>query len=180
MESELEDFMPYEMVDMNSDQTRILFVGSSNVCRSPVAQAVLNKKISQVAAENKFFVASAGTHAVVGSKADSRSQHAAAFRGYGLLNHRAQQIRVEHFTFFDFIFAMDWRNLRYLQSMAPEFHRHKVELLMRYAQTFEDAEIPDPYYLNQAAFNQVVDYVEDAVSGLFEVMNRKSCVVSAA
>ena len=56
----------------------------------------------------------------------------------------------------------------------------KIELMMRYAQNFDDAEVPDPYYLDQDAFNLVVDYVEDAVNGLVETVSRRLVQPNAA
>lgn len=45
---------------------------------------------------------------------------------------------------------------------------------MRYAQNYDDAEVPVPYYSEQAAFNLVVEYVEDAVNGLLDSVSRRS------
>ena len=44
---------------------------------------------------------------------------------------------------------------------------------MRYAQNYDDAEVPDPYYSDQAVFNLVVEYVEDAVNGLMDSVLRR-------
>ena len=97
------------------------------------------KKLIQSGDTEKVYVDSAGTHGChVGEKADSRSQHSAAFRGYSLIGHSARQIAPEDFERFDLILAMDWKNLRQLQSMAPEHCRHKIELIMRYAQNYDD------------------------------------------
>ncbi|MCE1159832.1 MAG: low molecular weight phosphotyrosine protein phosphatase [Burkholderiales bacterium] len=173
--------MRFEMVEPNSTKMKVLFVCTGNICRSPVAKAVFIKKITSSGHADKVVVDSAGTHAChVGEKADSRSQHAAAFRGYSLIGHVARQVTVEDFAQFDLILAMDWKNLRQLQNMAPEHHRHKIELIMRYAQNYDDAEVPDPYYSDQAAFNVVVDYVEDAVSGLVESVTRRMLESNAA
>ena len=170
-----EDNIRFEMVGSDSTKTKILFVCTGNICRSPVAQAILQKKLNQSGLTDKMYVDSAGTHAChVGEKADSRSQHSAAFRGYSLIGHAARQIVPEDFDRFDLILAMDWKNLRQLQSMAPEYCRHKIELIMRYAQNYDDAEVPDPYYSEQAAFNLVVEYVEDAVNGLLDSVSRRS------
>ena len=173
--------MRFEMVESGLIKTKVLFVCTGNICRSPVAKAVFNKKIILSGHADKVVVDSAGTHAChVGEKADSRSQHAAAFRGYSLIGHVARQITAEDFAQFDVILAMDWKNLRQLQNLAPEHHRHKIELMMRYAQNYDDAEVPDPYYLDQAAFNLVIDYVEDAVNGLVESVARRIIEPNAA
>jgi protein-tyrosine phosphatase len=80
---------------------------------------------------------------------------------------------VDDFARFDMILVMDWLTMRALQNIAPEQYRHKIELVMRYAQNSDDAEIPDPFYLEQEAFNQAVDYMEDAALGLLDLVKRR-------
>ncbi len=167
--------MGFQMLEHQLVKTRVLFVCMGNVCRSPVAQAVFEKKLTQSGLAACIEVDSAGTgdhH--VGQKPDSRSQHAAAFRGYSLIGQIARQITTEDFDHFDMILAMDWQNMRELQNLAPPQHRHKIELVMRYAQNSDDAEVPDPYYEEQHAFNKVVDYLEDAATGLLDVVKRRA------
>ncbi len=167
--------MGFQMLEHQLPKTRVLFVCMGNVCRSPVAQAVFEKKLTQSGLAACIEVDSAGTgdhH--VGQKPDSRSQHAAAFRGYSLIGQIARQITTEDFDHFDMILAMDWQNMRELQNLAPPQHRHKIELVMRYAQNSDDAEVPDPYYEEQHAFNKVVDYLEDAATGLLDVVKRRA------
>lgn len=167
--------MDFTMMNHQLSKTRVLFVCMGNICRSPVAQAVFAKKVAQAGLSDCIEIDSAGTHGFhVGEKPDSRSQHAAAFRGYSLIGQIARKITVEDFSEFDLILAMDWHNLRELQNIAPPQHRHKIELVMRYAQNSDDAEVPDPYYQEQHAFNLVVDYLEDAAIGLLDVVKRRT------
>ena len=166
--------MGFQMMGEERVKTRILFVCMGNICRSPVAQAIFEKKVAQAGLLDYISTDSAGTDDFhIGQKPDSRSQHAAAFRGYSLQGQIARQITLDDFAQYDLIMAMDWHNLRTLQNMCPEIYRHKIELVMRYAQNLEDAEVPDPYYQNQHAFSVVVDYLEDAVTGLLEVVKRR-------
>ena len=166
--------MGFQIIDEPQAKTRVLFVCMGNICRSPVAQAIFEKKVAQLGLTDFISVDSAATHDYhVGQKPDSRSQHAAAFRGYSLQGQVARQVELSDFAAFDLIMAMDWHNLRVLQNMCPEQYRHKIELVMRYAQNLEDAEVPDPYYQNQHAFSVVVDYLEDAATGLLDVVKRR-------
>jgi protein-tyrosine phosphatase len=168
------DFMNIEMVEPSFMKTSVLFVCTDNTSRSPIAQAVFEKKVEQAGLTDLIQIDSAGTQSeYVGDKPNSRSQHAAAFRGYNLMGQTARLVTQDDFARFDMILVMDWLTMRALQNIAPEQYRHKIELVMRYAQNSDDAEIPDPFYLEQEAFNQAVDYMEDAALGLLDLVKRR-------
>ncbi len=160
---------------------KVLFVCSDNLCRSPVAQAVFEKKSALAQLDSFFCSDSAGMNVIESGKTpDSRSQHAAAFHGYRMLGQMSRQVSLDDFEQFDLILAMDWQSLRALQKRAPENSRYKIELIMRYAQNFEDAEVPDPLNQNQRAFSLVVEYLEDAITGLVDVLKRRVTQNNAA
>ncbi len=161
--------------------TRVLFVCMGNICRSPMAEGVFRQLIRQAGLDDVVKVASAGTHAFhVGEVPDKRAQAAVAKRGFDISDLRAQRIKEKDFDDFDMILAMDWDNLALLQQMAPKRAHHKLQLLMRFATEHETATIPDPYYGNVQGFEQVLDYIEDACTGLLEVAKRRATQVAAA
>ena len=69
---------------------------------------------------------------------------------------------------------MDWENLTDLQHRSPPQFKHKIHLLMRYANDYDAAVVPDPYYCLNEGFNQVLDYCTDACGGLLETLERKA------
>ena len=69
---------------------------------------------------------------------------------------------------------MDWENLTDLQHRSPPQFKHKIHLLMRYANDYDAAVVPDPYYGLNEGFNQVLDYCTDACGGLLETLERKA------
>ena len=89
-------------------------------------------------------------------------------------------VKEKDFDDFDLILAMDWDNLSALQQVAPKRTHHKLQLLMRFATEHETATIPDPYYGNAQGFEQVLDYIEDACTGLLELAKRRATQVAAA
>lgn len=161
--------------------TRVLFVCMANICRSPMAEGVFRQMVSQAGLDGVVSVSSAGTHAFhEGEPPDKRAQLAAQKRGYRLDDLRARKVSPELFDGFDLILAMDWDNHSLLQQIAPKQAQHKIQLLMRFASEHESAIIPDPYYGNQGGFEMVLDYIEDACSGLLEVAKRRATQVAAA
>jgi len=124
--------------------------------------------------EHIINVDSAGTHAYhAGDPPDPRAQRAAKRRGIDLSHLRARRIAPSDFEEFDLILAMDRENLQELHSACPERHRHKIELFMRYARSFDADEVPDPYYGGEKGFDVVLDMVEDAAQGLLETLRQR-------
>ena len=161
--------------------TRVLFVCMGNICRSPMAHGVFRHLVRQSGLEDVVTIESAGTHSFhAGECPDRRAQAAATKRGYDISDLTARKIVDADFDDYDMILAMDWDNLSLLQHQAAKRHHHKIQLLMRFAGEHESATIPDPYQGSPQAFDQALDYIEDACSGLLEVARRRATQVAAA
>ncbi|MBS1157932.1 MAG: protein tyrosine phosphatase [Proteobacteria bacterium] len=148
---------------------RILLVCMGNICRSPTAEGVLRQFIKINNLGDIVEVDSAGTHGYhVGEAPDSRTQRAAAMRGYNLSQLRARKVARQDLDYFDLILAMDKGNLDNLQRLATPEQQDRIKLFMDYAKNFDDNEVPDPYYGLGHGFDLVLDMVEDASRGLVE------------
>ncbi|MFC3146607.1 low molecular weight protein-tyrosine-phosphatase [Piscinibacterium candidicorallinum] len=162
-------------------KTSILFVCMGNICRSPAAEGVFRAMVKSANLESEVRIDSAGTHAYhVGEAPDARTQAACRKRGYDVTDLRARQITVDDFREFDYILAMDWDNLTLLQQICPKQYKHKLMLLMRFASDHEEATVPDPYYGGPEGFSKVLDLVEDACSGLVDVVRKRANMYAAA
>jgi protein-tyrosine phosphatase len=161
--------------------TKVLFVCMGNVCRSPSAETVFRHLVNEAGLGEIVGVDSAGTHNYhVGEAADSRAVVAASKRGYQFAERTARQVTADDFLQYDLILAMDWENLSALQQQCPKIHHHKLMLLMRFANEFEEATVPDPYYSSPEAFNKVLDYIEDACQGVMELVRKRATQYQAA
>ncbi|MFZ2267027.1 MAG: low molecular weight protein-tyrosine-phosphatase [Azonexus sp.] len=153
---------------------RVLLVCMGNICRSPTAEGVLRQFIKINNLGDVVEVDSAGTHGYhVGEAPDSRTQRAAAMRGYNLSQLRARKVARQDLDYFDLILAMDKSNLDNLQRMAAPEQQEKVKLFMDYAKNFDDNEVPDPYYGLGHGFDLILDMVEDASQGLINEIKQK-------
>jgi protein-tyrosine phosphatase len=68
---------------------------------------------------------------------------------------------------------MDWDTQSLLQAQAPKIHKHKIQLAMRYAGDSEEATVPDPYYGGPEGFTKAFDLLEDACSGLLDMLKKR-------
>ena len=102
---------------MEAKKYSVLMVCMGNICRSPTAEGVLRHLVHEAGLQDAVQIDSAGTldyH--VGAPPDDRSQHHANLRGYDLSSLRARQVSARDFERFDLILAMDWQNLKELES----------------------------------------------------------------
>jgi protein-tyrosine phosphatase len=138
-----------------------------NICRSPTAEGIFRRLVSDAGREQEFDIDSAGTigyHA--GNRADSRMRAAAARRGYRL-DSIARRIEMTDFDRFDLIVTMDEENFHNVRALDPG---SKAELVRMcdYCEAHDETEVPDPYYGGEAGFEQVMDILEDACSNLLK------------
>ncbi|MDO5290644.1 MAG: low molecular weight protein-tyrosine-phosphatase [Pseudomonadota bacterium] len=138
-----------------------------NICRSPTAHGVLQKRLEDAGLAGRVQVDSAGTHGYhVGAPPDERAQAHAARRGYDLSAQRARQLVARDFDDFDLVLVMDAANERAARAVCPPAARHKLHRLTDFCTRHAAHEVPDPYYGGQAGFEHVLDLVEDACEGL--------------
>ena len=146
-----------------------------NICRSPTAEGVFRHQVFEAGHADNIIIDSAGTHAYhIGSSPDRRAQQAALQRGYDLSSLRGRQVGPMDFHEFDYILAMDRANLDNLLQDCPPKQQHKLKLFMEFSRGFSEREVPDPYYGGNQGFENVLNMVEDAASGLLEeILARK-------
>ena len=154
---------------------KVLFVCLGNICRSPSAEAVFKGLVKNKGKENYFEIDSAGTYAYhKGEPADARMQRHAVKRGYNLTSISRPFDPDTDWDKFDYIVAMDYSNLNDLKEMARnENDLDKLYMMMNFAQRFDYAEVPDPYYGGDEGFELVLDLLEDAGEGLLEFLEKQ-------
>lgn len=148
---------------------KVLLVCMGNICRSPMASAVLQAEVSRRGLQARVAVESAGVYdGHEGERPDRRAQRLALARGYAAIEaERARGVVDEDFERFDLILAMDQSNLRQLQRRCPPGQHHKLHLYLHYAGLGE-REVPDPYYGPPEGFELVMGLCESASGRLLD------------
>ena len=154
---------------------KILFVCMGNICRSPTAEAVFFKRLTERNLSQAVKIDSAGTHNFhPDAPPDERSQAHARQRGYDLSHLRARSIVERDFEEFDLLLTMDWDNRALLEERCPPQHLHKIRGLAEFLQTTQASVIPDPYYGGSQGFEHVLDLIEEASEGLVKFVSQKT------
>jgi protein-tyrosine phosphatase len=136
---------------------RIAVVCLGNICRSPMAAAVLRHKLAEAGLGDEVTVSSAGTgdwH--IGAGADRRARAALRKRGYDDAHTARQFVRAD-FGEHDLVLGMDADNLRDLRRIAPEGAQVRL---------FDTVDVADPYYGDATDFDAALDQIEAAADAL--------------
>jgi protein-tyrosine phosphatase len=147
---------------------KILMVCLGNICRSPLAEGILRKKIEKN--KIKAEVASAGFvsfHA--GDPADKRAQKTALQFGIDLSHHRAQVFKSSDFDTYDLIYVMDNENMKDVLGLSRNQDDHqKTRLILNEIFPGENKIVPDPYYGGPEGFINVFKLLDKACDAIIQ------------
>lgn len=148
---------------------KILMVCLGNICRSPMAQGILESMVDA----NTVLVDSAGLADFhVGESADHRSIKTAKTHGVDISGQRARQIHIDDFHQFDTIYVMDKHNYEKALALAPdEASREKVQMIMG-AVGKPETNVPDPYYGGDEGFEAVYTMLHKACEAIATDLER--------
>ncbi len=149
---------------------RVVVVCTGNICRSPIAEAVLERAFTN--AGITVEVSSAGTGSWhIGDDADPRALRVLTQHGYDL-QHEARQFDPAWFVDVDaradLVLALDSSHLRDLRALAAKHgaDADHVVLLRSFDPDALDFDVPDPYYGADSGFYDVLVMIEAAAPGV--------------
>ncbi|WP_298785108.1 low molecular weight protein-tyrosine-phosphatase [uncultured Campylobacter sp.] len=121
---------------------RLLFVCHGNICRSPMAQSVMQNFINQSGLSAHVGLDSAATHTdEIGSPPYYETQRVLKEQKVPLVVHRAVQVTPADYERYDLILCMDDENMRSLGRIFRGKDMAKVKFLLEFAgENFTDCD----------------------------------------
>ncbi|MBS1526646.1 MAG: low molecular weight phosphotyrosine protein phosphatase [Bacteroidetes bacterium] len=140
---------------------KLLMVCLGNICRSPLAEGIMQHLSDEHGLDWKIDSAGTGDWHV-GEGPDRRSTRVAKNHGIDISKQVCRLFKKSDFEEFDHIYVMDRYNLADILAMAPhEEAARKVKLLLGVH------EVPDPYY-DDSQFEPVFELIEQGCKDIIK------------
>ena len=140
----------------------ILIVCVGNICRSPIAEALLKAALTAIK-PNTYQVSSAGIGAMVGYPADAKAKQLMISKGFDISEHRADQLNEAMIRKADIILVMESAHKQAIEAKQPSA-KGKVFRLGEWG----DFDIPDPYQRDSKAFESALNLIDRGVTQWLE------------
>jgi protein-tyrosine phosphatase len=147
---------------------KILMVCLGNICRSPLAEGILQHKAFEAGLQ--WSVESAGTNGYhTGEAPHHLSQKVAKLNGIDICQQRSRKFVREDFDMYDKIYAMASDVISDMRRIAKgKFNAGKVDLLMNELYPGRDMDVPDPWYGPEPGYHDVYKMIEKACDKIIE------------
>jgi protein-tyrosine phosphatase len=147
---------------------KILMVCLGNICRSPLAEGILQDKIKKSGLD--WVVDSAGTNGYhIGEAPHPLSQKVALQHGIDISKQRARKFVAEDFNNFDKIYAMAEDVVYEMKRIAgKKFDASKVDLLMNEVYPGKNMDVPDPWSGPESGYHQAYKMIDEASEKIIE------------
>ena len=152
------------------DKIKILFICHGNICRSPMAEFILKKKVSDLGIADQFYIASAATSTEeiwhgVGNPVYPPAKAELAKHGISCEGKRAVQLKASDYDDYDFLIGMDAMNIRNIERMTGH-QGGKIRLLLSFCGRNES--ITDPWYSSR--FDDTYRDVDEGCDAFLEYL----------
>lgn len=128
---------------------KILFVCLGNICRSPLAEFVFRKLVTDQGLDQEISCASAATSTYeIGNPVYPPIQQLLLQNGIDCREKRSRQLKKQDAETYDLLIAMDQNNLREIDRICGKMGREKAHLLLDYVNGGKK-EVDDPWYTRE-------------------------------
>lgn len=151
----------------------ILFVCHGNICRSPMAEFIMKKIVSEKGLSHNFYIASAATSTEeiwngVGNPVYPPAKAKLAEHDITCDGKRAIQLQRSDYPKYDYLIGMDSANIRNMHRMLGSDPEGKICKLLSFAGI--DRDISDPWYTGdfEATYQDVMTGCEALLEHLLQ------------
>lgn len=150
---------------------KILMVCLGNICRSPMAEGILEHKAKK--AGLNWIVESAGTNGYhIGEPPHRISQKVASLNGIDICHQRARQFVPEDFERYDKIYALAGDVLDEIRWIAgKKYNPSKVDLLLNELHPGKNLSVPDPWYGAEPGYHEVFKIIDEVCESIISKYN---------
>ncbi len=146
---------------------KVVFVCWGNICRSPIAERVAQRKAEEAGLRSVEFTSAATSSEELGAPMDRRAAAVLRDRGYRADGHVAHQIDAAEIAAADLVIAMEDLHVDRMRAMAATADH--LSLLTDYdPAATPGAGVPDPWYGSPAGFYDTLSAVEAAIPGVLD------------
>lgn len=147
---------------------KILMVCLGNICRSPLAEGILQDKAFK--AGLSWSIESAGTNSFhTGEPPHPLSQKVAKMNGIDISKQKARRLTATDFEHYDRIYALAGDVLNEIKRIAgKKFDAAKTDLLMNEVFPGRNMDVPDPWYGPEPGYHEVFALIEQACQAIIE------------
>ncbi len=145
----------------------VLFICTANVCRSPMAEGLLNSKINRMGDAGKLLARSAGTWAMENQPASGHAIAVMAERGIDISKHRGHTVTPEDLADSELVIVMTRNHRDAISAEFPE-SRFKLHLMSELKGRMFD--IGDPYGGIPSAYEQTAQELQDLIEDGYQTI----------
>lgn len=139
-----------------------------NICRSPLAEGILQHKAFK--AGLTWSIESAGTNSYhIGEPPHPLSQKVAGMNGIDISKQRARRFSADDFAVYDKIYALAEDVVEEMKRIAgKKFEPSKVDLLMNELYPGKNMNVPDPWYGPEPGYHEAFKLINKVCDKIIE------------
>ena len=149
---------------------KVLFVCLGNICRSPMAEFIFKNMVKKKNIEKEFLIESAATsNEEEGNPVYYGAREKLASVGISTTGKYARQLKKDDYNKYDYIIAMEQRNVRDIYRIVGEDKENKIYRLLDFSKNPRD--IADPWYTGNfdVTYNDILEGLEGFLKHLENV-----------